>query len=94
MKKGENKIYVDKINESLSKYDTMPIFQKKVDLANDFLAKHPPVEAINAMKNKRIKRYFEEGNSLEQIAVLVKLSEKEVSARLQELGLVETNACV
>ena len=55
-------------------------FKKKVDLANDFLAKHPPVEAISAMKNKRIKRYFEEGNSLEQIAVLVKLSEKEVSA--------------
>jgi hypothetical protein len=79
---------VVRINKSLSKYDNMPVFQKKVDLAKDFLEKHPPIEALRELKDKRIKKYFEEGNSLQQIATLLKLSEIEIVSRLKEMNLL------
>ena len=93
--KKENKIDTAKqtLNGSNLEPVNKPNYQKRADEASAFLKKNPPFEAIKAIENKRIKRYFEEGNSLEQIAVLFKLSEKEVAARLQELGLIETNAC-
>jgi hypothetical protein len=47
---------------------------------------------LRELKNKRIKKYFEEGNSLEQVAFLVKLSEKEVSLYLKEMGLLTVEA--
>jgi DNA-directed RNA polymerase specialized sigma subunit len=79
---------VVRINKNLSKYNDMPVFQKKVDLAKDFLEKHPPVEALQELKDKRIKKHFEEGKSLQQIASLVKISEMEVSSRLKEMKLL------
>jgi hypothetical protein len=81
-----------RIKKSLSKYNDMPVFQKKVDFAKDFIKKHPPFDALRELKNKRIKKYFEEGNSLEQVAFLVKLSEKEVSLYLKEMGLLTVEA--
>jgi hypothetical protein len=92
MKKNENiekKMPRGRINESLIKYDTMPLFQKKVDRAKEMLAKYPPFEAIKAVENDRIKAYFSEGKSLEQIAVLMRLSEEEMGLRFKELGLLE-----
>jgi hypothetical protein len=82
MKKNENiekKVPRGRINESLIKYDTMPLFQKKVDEA----------EAIKAFENDRIKAYFSEGKSLEQIAVLMRLSEEEIGLRFKELSLLK-----
>jgi transposase len=78
-----------RIKESLSKYDTMPLFQKKVDKANATLAKYPPFEAIKTVENDRIKAYFQEGKNLEQIAVLMRLSEEEIGLRFKELSLLE-----
>jgi hypothetical protein len=92
MKKNENiekKVPRGRINESLIKYDTMPLFQKKVDEAKAFLAKHPPFEAIKAFENDRIKAYFSEGKSLEQIAVLMRLSEEEIGLRFKGLSLLK-----
>ena len=77
-----------KIKESLSKYDTMPVFQKKADKASAFLKKHPPFEAIKEMENNRIKTYFNEGKTFPEISVLVRLSEMEVASRLTDMGLL------
>jgi hypothetical protein len=92
MKKNENinsKMPQVRINESLSKYDTMPLFQDKVDKANATLAKYPPFEALKAIENDDIKTCFMKGKSIEQIAVLMQLSEEEIGIRLKDLGLLE-----
>jgi hypothetical protein len=92
MKKNENinsKMPQVRINESLSKYDTMPLFQDKVDKANATLAKYPPFEALKAIENDDIKACFMKGKSIEQIAVLMQLSEEEIGIRLKDLGLLE-----
>jgi hypothetical protein len=98
MKKEEalnkSKLPKARYNKELDKYENMPLFQKKVDKANEILAKNPPYEAIKAIENQRIKVFFVEGKNAAQIAALMKMSETDVSLRLQELGLVETNACV
>jgi hypothetical protein len=98
MKKEEalnkSKLPKARYNKELDKYENMPLFQKKVDKANEMLAKNPPFEAIKAIENQRIKAFFVEGKNAEQIAVLMKMSESDVSLRLQELGLIEANACV
>ena len=78
------------IKESLSKYDTMPVFQKKAAKASAFLKKHPPFEAIKEMENNRIKTYLNEGKTLFQISVLVGLSDAELNIRLKEMGLLVT----
>jgi hypothetical protein len=77
------------VSDRLTKYDKMPLFQKKVDRAKEMLAKYPPFEAIKAVENDRIKAYFSEGKNLEQIAVLMRLSEEEMGLRFKELGLLE-----
>jgi hypothetical protein len=72
MKKNEkinSKMPQVRINESLSKYDTMPLFQDKVDKANATLAKYPPFEALKAIENDDIKACYMKGKSIEQIAV-------------------------
>jgi hypothetical protein len=92
MKKNENinsKMPQVRINKSLSKYDTMPLFQDKVDKANATLAKYPPFEALKAIENDDIKACFMKGKSVEQIAVLMQLSEEEIGIRLKDLGLLE-----
>jgi hypothetical protein len=92
MKKNENinsKMPQVRINESLSKYDTMPLFQDKVDKANATLAKYPPFEALKAIENDDIKACFMKGKSIEQIAILMQLSEEEIGVRLKDLGLLE-----
>ena len=33
---------VIRVNKELNKYNSMPVFQKKLDRANEFLAKCPP----------------------------------------------------
>ena len=76
------------IKESLSKYDTMPVFQKKTDKASAFLKKHPPFEAIREMEDNNIKTYLNEGKTFSQISVLVGLSEPELTMRLKEMGLL------
>ena len=76
------------IKESLSKYDSMPVFQKKADKASAFLKKHPPFEAIKAIENESIKTFLNEGKTLSQISFVVGLSEAELIIRLKEMGLL------
>jgi hypothetical protein len=74
-------------NKELDKYENMPLFQKKVDKANEMLAKNPPFEAIKAIENERIKALFVEGKNSVQIAILMKMPEAEITLRLKEMGL-------
>ena len=92
--KKKNKMYNSElppiiISDRLAKYDDMPLFQDKVDKANAFFAKNPPFEAIKLIENEEIKGYFTKGKSIEQIAVLMRLSEEEIGIRLKDLGLLE-----
>jgi hypothetical protein len=92
MKKSENidnKMPKYRISKRLSTYDTMPLFQDKVDKANAFFAKNPPFEAMKILENEEIKDCFMKGKSIEQIAVLMQLSEEEIGIRLKDLGLLE-----
>ena len=76
-------------NKKLDEYENMPLFQGKVDKANAILAKNPPTQVMRAIENKRIKAYFEQEITLEQMAVNMNLTENEVSLRLTEMGLVQ-----
>ena len=76
-------------DKRLDKYEKMPLFQDKVDKANAFFAKNPPFEAIKLIENEEIKAYFTKGKRIEQIAVLMRLSEEEIGIRLKDLGLLE-----
>jgi hypothetical protein len=77
------------VSERLEKYDKLPIFQKKLDKANAILAKSPPFEALKAMENDWIKGHFEQGKTLADIAVLIRLSAVDIELRLQDMGLIE-----
>ena len=87
-KESDLKSPIIKIKESLSKYDTMPVFQKKTDKASAFLKKHPPFEAIKEMENNSIQTYFNEGKTFSEISALMRLSETEVALRLTDMGLL------
>jgi hypothetical protein len=76
-------------DKRLDKYEKMPLFQDKVDKANATLAKYPPFEALKAIENDDIKACFMKGKSIEQIAILMQLSEEEIGIRLKDLGLLE-----
>ena len=76
-------------NKKLDEYENMPLFQGKVDKANAILAKNPPTQVMRAIENQRIKAYFEQEITLEQMAVNMNLTENEVSLRLTEMGLVQ-----
>ncbi len=84
---NKSKLPQARYNKELDKYEDLPLFQKKVDKANEMLAKNPPFEAIKAVENERIKAFFVEGKSATQIAILLRMSEAEVSLRLKEMGL-------
>jgi hypothetical protein len=77
------------IDKRLEKYDSMPLFQNKLDKANAILAKSPPTEIFKAIENDEIKACFMKGKSIEQIAILMQLSEEEIGIRLKGLGLLE-----
>lgn len=92
--KNKNKMYDSElppiiISDRLAKYDKMPLFQNKLDKVNAILAKSPPFEAFKSIENDEIKAYFMKGKSIEQIAVLMRLSEEEIGIRLKDLGLLE-----
>jgi hypothetical protein len=76
-------------DKRLDKYEKIPLFQKKVDKANATLAKCPPFEALKAIENDDIKACFMKGKSIEQIAILMQLSEEEIGVRFKDLGLLE-----
>ena len=76
-------------NKKLDEYENMPLFQGKVDKVNAILAKNPPTQVMRAIENQRIKAYFEQEITLEQMAVNMNLTENEVSLRLTEMGLVQ-----
>ncbi len=76
-------------NKKLDKYENMPLFQGKVSKANAILAKNPPNQIMKDIEDKRIKAYFEQEITLEQMAVNMNLTENEVSLRLTEMGLVQ-----
>ena len=76
-------------DKKLDKYENMPLFQKKVDKANAILANNPPYQIIRDIEDNRIKTFFEQGLSLEQIAANMSLTESEIMLRLTEMGLVE-----
>lgn len=79
-----------KINPDLDKYDKMPLFQEKKDKVGAILEQHPPPVAwLKEIKNGRIKRYFEQNMSIEQIAQRVSLPKSEVFLALEEMGLAE-----
>lgn len=77
------------ISNRLEKYDSMPLFQDKVDKANAFLKNFPMAEFMREQCNNDIKLCFENGLSVKQIAVKVNLSEDEVISHLKEMGLEE-----
>ena len=92
--KKKNKMYNSElppiiISDRLAKYDKMPLFQKKLDKVNAILAISSPYEAFRLIENEEIKAYFTKGKSIEQIAVLMQLSEEEIGIRLKDLGLLE-----
>lgn len=70
----------------------MPLFQKKLDKVNAFLAEYPLDELLKEKDNKQIKLCFEQGLSIKQIGQQVELSESEVLLRLKEMGLIESVA--
>ena len=82
------------INKRLEKYDSMPLFQDKLDKANAILAESNPLVFLRELDNKQIKHLFEQNMPIEQIAKQMRLLQAEVLVRLQEMGLIETNACV
>ena len=77
------------ISKRLEKYDNLPLFQKKLDKVNAFLAEYPLNELLREKDNKQIKLCFEQGLSIEQIAQQVELPKAEVLLRLKEMGLIE-----
>ncbi len=81
-------------DKRLDKYETMPLFQKKLDKANAILAESNPLVFLRELDNKQIKHLFEQNMPIEQIAKQMRLPQGEVLVRLQEMGLIETNACV
>ena len=87
---NQSKLPIAIYDKRLDKYETMPLFQKKVDKANAILAVSPPTEFLKSRENKRIKQYFEQGISIDQIAQNLEFSENEVLLRLEEMDLVKS----
>ncbi len=77
------------VNPALDKYEKMPLFQNTMNKVGVVLAKESTQTLIREIKNERIKAYFEQNKSIEEIAELVKISETEVLLALEEMGLVE-----
>ena len=90
-KSNKSKSPVVIINKELEKYESMPLFQKKLDKANAILAESNPLIFLRELENNKIKELFEQEMSIEQIAVQVNFSDAEVLSRLQEMDLVEDN---
>jgi predicted transcriptional regulator len=88
-KMKNSKIPTIKISKRLEKYDSMPLFQDKVDKANAFLATFPIAEFIREQKHIDIKLCFEKGHSTEETAKKLNLSVDEVISCLKEMGLIE-----
>ena len=86
---NQSKLPIAIYDKRLDKYETMPLFQKKVDKANAILAVSPPTEFLKIRENKRIKEYFEQGMSIDLIAQNLEFSENEVLVRLEEMGLIK-----
>jgi hypothetical protein len=82
------KSYVVTINPDLDKYDNMPLFQEKKDKVGLILEKKSTKALIKEIKDGRIKRYFEQNLSIEQIAQRVSLPKTEVLSALEEMGLI------
>jgi hypothetical protein len=77
------------IDPELDKYDDMDIFKEKNERAFAFLEKNPvPAHLLKEIKDRSIKRRFEQNMSIEQIAQVLELPKAEVLAALEELGLV------
>lgn len=77
--------------ETVKDAQIMPNYLKKANEMAAFLEENPfPTVWMNEMKNKDIKRCFEQNKSIQQIAQLVRLSETDVLSRLEEMGLVES----
>ena len=83
------KSYVVTINPDLDKYENMPLFQEKKDKVGLILEKKSTQALIKEIKDGRIKRYFEQNLSIEQIAQRVSLPKAEVLLALEEMGLIE-----
>jgi hypothetical protein len=77
------------ISNRLEKYDSMPLFQDKVDKANAFLKNFPIEEFMREQCNDDIKLGIEKGFSIKQIAEKIHLTEDEITSRLKEMGLIE-----
>ncbi len=79
------------VNPELDKYDDMPVFQNKLDMAAAFLEKHPlPESLMQDIKSKRIQYLFEQNMSVEQMAQRLSLTKSEILLNLQKLGLMAT----
>jgi hypothetical protein len=79
------------IDPELDKYDDMDIFKEKNERAFAFLEKNPvPAHLLKEIKDRSIKRRFEQNMSIEQIAQRVSLPESEVFLALEEMGLGES----
>lgn len=88
---NKSKLPIVIVNKRLEKYDNLPLFQKKLDEANALLAEFPPTAFLRKKENKRIKRLFEQGLSIEQIVKEVDLPKNEILLRLNEMGLVDAD---
>jgi translation initiation factor IF-2 len=87
-KLNQSKLPIAIYDKKLDKLENMPLFQKKVDLANAILVASPPTLFLRKRENKRIKQYFEQGFSIEQIAKNIDFTKHQVLLRLEEMGLV------
>ena len=76
----------------LDKYEKMPLFQQKLDTANAILAMSPPTQFLKNRENKRIKQYFEQGLTIDQMVQNLELTEIEILARLEKMDLVQPHA--
>jgi hypothetical protein len=83
------KSYVVTVNPDLDKYENMPLFQEKKDKVGLILEKKSTQALIKEIKDGRIKRYFEQNLSIEQIAKRVSLPKAEVLLALEEMCLIE-----
>lgn len=85
---NQSKLPIAIYDKRLNKLENMPLFQKKVDMANAILTASPPTLFLKKKENKRIKQYFEQGFSIEQIALNLDFTKLKVLSRLEEMGLV------
>jgi hypothetical protein len=78
------------INPDLDKYDDIDLFKEKNERAFAFIKEHPlPEEWVKKIKDGRIKRYFEQNMSIEEIAQRVSLPKEAVLMSLEEMSLIQ-----